>query len=133
MLKTDASNLGITGILLQQQEGDWKIITCCSRHLNTNGQIYGITDIEGLAVICCLQKLGNYLLGKHFEIIVDHCAPRLPNERMPYSARLRSRAMMISQFDFENKYTKGGLHEDVDCLSRALIDDGTDPHPDSKV
>ena len=51
MLKTDACKEGIAGILLQQQQGDWKIITCCSRRLNTSERNYGITDLEGLALV----------------------------------------------------------------------------------
>lgn len=133
MLKTDASKLGVAGILLQQQKGDWKIITCCSRRLSTCESNYGITDLEGLALIYCLQKLRNFLLGKHFEIFVDHCALCVLNKRMPNSARLRRWAIIISEFDFEIKYTKGGLHKDVDCLSRSPIDDGTDPYLDNKV
>lgn len=99
MLKTDASKLGVAGILLQQQQGDWKIITCCSRRLSTSESNYGITDLEGSAIMYCLQKLRNYLLEKHFEIIVDNCALCVLNKRMPNSARLRRWAIIISEFN----------------------------------
>lgn len=39
MLKTDASKAGIAGLLLQQQNGEWKIVTCCSRRLSTSEAI----------------------------------------------------------------------------------------------
>lgn len=133
MLKTDASKQGVAGILLQRQQGEWKMVTCCSRRLSECEENYRITDIEGLAVIYCVQKLRNYLLGKHFEIIVDHCALCVLNKRMPNSPRLKRWAIILAEFDFEIKYTKGGLHQDVDCLSRAPIDDGTDSFLDSKV
>lgn len=133
MLKTDASRKGIAGILLQMQQGEWKIITCISRRLNTSETNYGITDLEGLAVVYSVQRLRNYLLGKHFEIIVDHCALCVLNKRTPHSARLIRWQLILSEFDFTIKYTKGSLHEDVDCLSRNPIEENIDEFIEHKV
>ena len=55
---------------------------------------YGVTDLEGLALIYNVQKLRNYLLGKPFDVIVDHCALCVLNKRMPTSARLRRWTIM---------------------------------------
>lgn len=133
MLKTDASYQGIAGILLQLQSGDWKMVTCCSRRLSSAETNYGITDLEGLAMVYCCQKLRPYLLGKKFEIICDHSALLVLQKRNPTSARLKRWALILSEYDFVIKYTKGSLHEDVDCLSRAPVNDETDHHLDSKV
>lgn len=133
MLKTDACKDGIAGILLQQHNGDWKIVTCCSRRLNSSEQNYGITDLEGLALVYSVQKLRNYLLGKHFEILVDHCALCVLNKKTPQSSRLRRWQIILSEFTFTIKYTKGTLHRDADCLSRSAIDDGTDSFLDHKI
>lgn len=133
MLKTDASKEGVAGMLLQQQKGVWKLVYCCSRRLSKSELNYGITDLEGLAVIYAVQKLRSYLLGKHFKILVDHCALCVLNKRMPTSARLRRWAIVLSEFDYEIQYVKGELHKDVDCLSRAPVDNQTDAYLEDKV
>lgn len=121
LVKTDASRKGAAGILLQKQGIDWKLICCCSRRLSASETNYGITDLEGLAVIYTVSKLRPYLLGKPFKIMVDHCALCVLNKRVPNSSRLKRWAIILSEFDFEIIYTKGGLHKDIDCLSRALL------------
>ena len=132
LVKTDASRQGVAGIL-QKHDGDWRIITCCSRRLSDSEANYGITDLEGLAVIYTVTKPRTYILGKKFQILVDHCALCVLNKRNPNSARLRRWAIVLSEFDFEIVYTKGNLHCDIDCLSRAPVDDPIDPYLENKV
>lgn len=133
MLKTDASKYGIAAILLQQQDGDWKMITCCSRRLSSSEQNYGITHLEGLAIVYSVQKLRSYLLGKLFTIVTDHAALSVLGKGTTSNVRLRRWALILSEFNFEIRYTKGKLHEDVDCLSRAPVNDELDDYIDNKV
>ena len=133
LLKTDASRVGVAAILLQQQKGEWRIITCCSRRLCKAEENYGISDLEGLAIVFAVGKLRNYLLGKRFTILTDHCALCALKLKTPTSARLHRWAIILSEFDFEIKYIKGGLHMDVDCLSRAPMEEYVDPWLDDKV
>ena len=69
LVKTDASRQGVAGMLLQKHDGDWRIITCCSRRLSDSEANYGITDLEGLAVIYTVTKLRPYILGKRFQLV----------------------------------------------------------------
>lgn len=108
-LKTDASKAGVAGILLQLSDDEWKLVACCSRRLSSSEENYGITDLEGLAIIYAVNKFRPYLLGKKFEILVDHCALCVLNKRTPASPRLRRWAIVLSEFDFEIKYVKGVL------------------------
>ena len=133
MLKTDASRKGIAGLLLQKQMGEWKIVQCCSRRLSASELNYGITDLEGLAVIHSLHKFRPYLLGKHFQIIVDHCALCALNKKMPTSPRLKRWVVLLSEYDYEIIYSKGGLHKDIDCLSRAPVDEAPDFYLEDKI
>lgn len=133
LVKTDASRKGIAGMLLQRQSDEWRLITCCSRRLSSSESNYGITDLEGLAVVYTVSKLRPYLLGKKFQILVDHCALCVLNKRTPASARLRRWAITLSEFDFEIIYTKGNQHCDIDCLSRAPVDDPIDPYLENAV
>lgn len=133
MLKTDASGVGVAGLLLQRQGDDWRIITCCSRRLSKAEANYGISDLEGLAIVYSATKLRSYLLGRHFTILTDHCALCALKLKMPASARLRRWALILQEFDFEIRYVKGSLHSDVDCLSRAPVDGEVDAYMEGKV
>lgn len=68
LVKTDASRRGIAGILLQQKEGEWRMVCCASRRLDNSEENYGITDLEGLAMVWTIGKFRHYLLGKPFKI-----------------------------------------------------------------
>lgn len=52
---------------------------------------------------------------------------------MPNSPRLRRWAILLSEYDFEIVYTKGQFHEDVDCLSRAPIGNGSDEYLERRI
>lgn len=54
LVKTDASIKGVAGILLQQHDGDWKLVACCARRLSSAEENYPATGPEGLALgFCC--------------------------------------------------------------------------------
>ena len=133
MLKTDASKDGVAGMLLQKKDGDWKLVACASRRLSCAEENYSITDLEGLAVVYSVSKFRHYLLGTKFTILVDHCALYALNTKMPNSARLRRWAIALSEFEFRIEYTKGDLHKDIDCLSRAPINDPVDNYLEDRV
>lgn len=67
VLKTDACKVGV-GALLQQRDsdGNWKLVTCCSRKVTEREKNRGITHLEGLAIVYAVTKLRPYLLGHHF-------------------------------------------------------------------
>lgn len=132
-LKTDASTLGVAGILLQRQQDEWKLISCASRRLSIHEENYGISELEALAIVYSVSKFRNYLLGKHFSILTDHCALCSLKSKMPASARLRRWAILLSEYDFEIRYLKGSKQCDVDCLSRAPVDQADDQYLESKV
>lgn len=121
-VKTDACKTGVAAMLLQLQREEWKLITCCSRRLNDHEANYGISELECLAIIYAVEKLRSYLLGKRFQILTDHSALSVLENKQPNSARLRRWALILQEFDFSIVYTKGQLQADVDCLSRAPID-----------
>lgn len=73
-LKTDASMIAIAGILTQCQVGEWRIVSCCSRNTNDAEKNYGVSELEGLAMVYSVTKFRNYLLGRKFKIYTDHCA-----------------------------------------------------------
>lgn len=126
VLKTDASTVGIAGLLLQKHADGWKLVSCCSRRLSQCEANYSTTEIEGLAIVYSVQKFRHYLFGISFKILTDHCALCALKHKLSQNARLRRWAAILSEYDFEIVYTKGSLHQDVDCFSRAPISDEDD-------
>ena len=133
MLRTDASKQGVAGMLLQRRDGKWKIVSCMSQRLSKSGENYGITYPEGAALIHAVQKFRNYLLGKHFKILIDHCALCVLNKRAPTSSRLRRWAIIFSELYFKIIYIKGQDHKDIDCLSQAPVSAELDPYLEDKI
>ena len=107
-------------MLLQSHNGDWKLICCTSRSLSLAEKQYGITELEGVAIVFAVQKFRPYLLGRHFLILTDHCALCALKSKMLQQPRLRRWALVLSEYDFEIKYRNGSDHCDVDCLNHAM-------------
>lgn len=126
VLKTDASTVGIAGMLLQRHEGEWRIVSCISRRLTPAESNYTTTEVEALAIVYSLQKLRPYLLGRKFKILTDHCALCSMKKKVPNSPRVRRWALLLSEFDYEVEHVSGTAHRDVDCLSRAPVCDEGD-------
>lgn len=57
---------------MQKQNEQWKIVSCFSRRLKDCETNYGVADLEGLAVVESKRKFRPYLLGRKFDLIVDH-------------------------------------------------------------
>lgn len=69
-LETDASNIGIGAVLLQEN----RPISYISRSLSKTEQNYGITEKEVLAALWAMEKFSFYLIGRRFKLKTDHKA-----------------------------------------------------------
>ena len=67
-LRTDASLLGIEGILRQNN----RIIGCKSRSLNKHENNYSVSEWEALAIIYSIQKFKHFVEGTPFTVVTDH-------------------------------------------------------------
>lgn len=74
ILTTDASNVGISAILSQIQEGKEKNIAFYSAVHNSAQSRYSTTDHELLATISAVKHYRHYLLGQKFLLKTDHKA-----------------------------------------------------------
>lgn len=125
-IKTDASLKGLSGILLQKQDEEWRVVATTSRRLARAEENYSITELEGAAMIHSLNKFRPYIFGRPVEVIVDHCALCALSRTKPLTGRLARWALAISEYQLDIKYQSGELHADADCLSRLPIEGGND-------
>jgi hypothetical protein len=66
---TDASKEGLGGVLMQ----DGQVIAYFSRKLRRHEENYATRDLELLAIVYALKVWRHYLVGRKFELKMDHC------------------------------------------------------------
>lgn len=72
VLTTDASNVAISSVLSQDENGKDFPVSYYSRTLNKAEQNYSTTGKELLAIVDSVKHFRPYLFGKKFIIITDH-------------------------------------------------------------
>ena len=71
-LHTDASNVGLGAVLLQQHTSGWHLVAYWRKSLQGAQKNYTTTELEMLAVVLALQTWRHYLLGLPFVVRTDH-------------------------------------------------------------
>ena len=117
-LRTDACDLELGTILCQRQDNVMRNIAFASRILSKCEKNYTITEKECLAIVWSVEKFRDYLIGRSFTIITDHCSLCWLLTIKDPNARLVRWALKLQPFDFVIKYKSGKLHSDADCISR---------------
>ena len=137
---TDASGLGIGGVLQVRRQGEWTPSAYFSRQLKGAEQRYLATEIEAIAVVESVKHFNYYLYGRTFSIFTDHkpLTQLLSSEHL--NPRLRRYAYKLQHWMLEIRYLPGKENSMVDALSREerprrkitseLLRDGT---PDSHL
>lgn len=73
VLNTDASAVGVSGVLSQRSEGNVDIpIAFCSRALTPAERQYSVLDREALALVFSVKYFHQYLYGNKFTLMTDH-------------------------------------------------------------
>lgn len=118
-LQTDASDLGISGILYQVDDlNELRVVALVSRCLAEAELHYTTTEKELLAIVYAVMKLRIYLLGTRFVIITDHKGLTFLNSTPYLNSRLIRWSLLLQQYDFEVEYCKGSDNVVADFFSR---------------
>ena len=118
-IATDASKIGIGGILSQADENN-KLhpVAYFSKVLTTTQQNYSTTEREMLALVEATRKWKSFLFNRRFEAFTDHQPlTGLWRNKDPHG-RMARWQMELAQFQFNLKYLKGKLNVGPDFLSR---------------
>lgn len=123
VLTTDACDTAVAGILAHQfPTNELKPIAFVSRALTSAERNYSTIQKEALAIVFCVIKLYQYLIGIDFILQTDH-KPLLAifgeNKGIPImaAARMQRWAFILSGFNFKIRHVKGSLNC-ADALSR---------------
>ena len=106
-LYTDASHLGIGGVLMQEQDGHFKIIRYLSRTLNPAERRYSASERECLAIVHELAIVKPCILGTNFTSMTDCRALTTMGEKTNCNFRIMRCLLLLLQFTFGIKYVKG--------------------------
>lgn len=118
-LHTDASKLGLGGVLLQQLENaEWKAVAYASRQTTATEVKYHSFELEALAVVFSIQKFKVYLTGIKFRVVTDCSALRLAWSKRDLSPRIARWWLDLQEYDFDVEHRPGTSMVHVDALSR---------------
>ena len=118
ILRTDASDLGLGAILLQEKDGKKFPIAYASRKLLPREQRYSIMERECLAVVWGTQKFEPYLYGKHFQLETDHQPLTCLAKSKVANARILRWALALQPYRFTIIAIKSSENVGADYLSR---------------
>lgn len=121
---TDASSVGVAGILLQKQD-DQKLhpVAYFSRQTTEAEVKYHSYELETLAVVETLKKFRAYLIGINFTLVTDCNAIKATKEKKDLIPRIARWWLQLQEFTFEIKYRPGDRMKHVDALSRNIGND----------
>jgi len=118
ILQTDASNVGIGAILLQE-EGEVKHpVAIASKKLLPREQNYSTIEREALAIVWGVQKFQNYLMGVNFFLETDHHPLQYLYQAKFQNSRIMRWSLIHQPYRFTVRAIKGSENVGADFLSR---------------
>lgn len=122
-IHTDASKVGLGGILLQyQKDGSLKPIAYFSRVTSPEEMHYHSYELETLAVVESLKRFRIYVTGIPIKIVTDCAALRTTLSKKDLIPRIARWWLTIQDFDLEIEYRPGDRMKHVDALSRNPVE-----------
>lgn len=118
-LHTDASQIGLAGLLMQKQsDGKWKPVMYTSQQTSDSESRFHSYELETLSVVISVRKFRNYLYGIKFTVVTDCNALRLTWTKRDLSPRIGRWWLALQEYDFDVIYRPGTQMKHVDALSR---------------
>ena len=121
---TESPPMSLGAVLAQHQDdGSVRPVAYASRSLQQHEQNYGITELEGLAVVWVVKHFCHYLYGHKCKVYTDHEALKaLLNTPRP-SGKLARWGLALQELDLEIFYRPGKGNSNADALSRSPLPD----------
>lgn len=120
-LLTDASGIGLGGILSQRNEDGHEVVVCyISRQLSKEERNYSATELECLAIVWALHKLHSYVDGMKMELVTDHSALQWLYDYKGTNKKILRWCLEIQHYrdNMQITHRAGKDHANVDALSR---------------
>nr|XP_037280425.1 uncharacterized protein LOC119173741 [Rhipicephalus microplus] len=118
---TDASDLGLGAVLLQEHDGVLRQVAFASRSHNAAKHNYSVTERECLAIVFALRKFDCYVDGVPFVVETNHMALTWLKRLREPSDHLARWVLTLQRYNFVVCYRKGSSNVVADALSRAPV------------
>lgn len=119
ILQTDASGIGISAVLYQEDNKARRVVSYSSAKLTEAQQKYHINEQECLAIITAIRRYRPYLEDRPFTLRTDNAALQWLQTMKDTKAKLTRWALLLQEFDFTIQHCAGRDNELADTLSRA--------------
>ncbi|KAK7092391.1 hypothetical protein V1264_008140 [Littorina saxatilis] len=120
-VRTDASNIGIGAVLLQERDGRFHPVTYASRKLLDREQRYSTVERECLAIVWAVDKFSRYLYGQEFMLETDHRPLTYLKQSKLKNGRLTRWALALQEHKFQIVPIAGQSNIEADVLSRCPV------------
>ena len=120
IVQTDASELGIGGVLLQSRDDKLMPVKYVSRKLLDRERSYSIVKKKYLAVLWTVKQLGlhKYLYGRQFTLQTDHMPLVAIGQKKVANERIMRWAVALQAHNMKIKAIKGSHNVIADFVSR---------------
>jgi len=118
VLRTDASDVGLGAVLLQEYDVGIFPVAYASRKLTHAEQKYAVVERECLAIVWAVAKFCRYLYGRQFVLQTDHRPLMFLDRAKLANARVMRWALELQSFKFRTESIKGSDNVGADYLSR---------------
>ena len=118
VLRTDASDGGLGALLLQEVEGDLKIVACASKKLKGAELNYSVIEKECFAIVWGIKRFDPYLMGRPFVVQSDHQPLEFLQGMKASNKRLMRWAMALQPYNITIQAIPGAENCGADFLSR---------------
>jgi hypothetical protein len=117
-LYTDASRIGLAGILAQVKDGKEFVVSYFSRHTTSAEQNYNSLELETLAIVASVKRFRQFLWGRSFTIYTDCAAVRSTFLKKDVNARVGRWVLELSEFQYQIRHKGNQQMRHADALSR---------------
>ena len=125
LLYTDASHQSIGYVLGQRDKLEREVVIgYAGRSLRPAERNWGISDLEGLALVEGIRYFHTYLANRPFTVYTDHIALRTLKENKT-TGRLGRWAVFLQGYQYEVAYKSGKNHGNADAMSRRTYDEAS--------
>ena len=118
ILRTDASDVGVGAVLMQDHEGKLFPVQFASRKLHPRERAYPIIERECLAVVWAVKKFAYYLHGRKFRLQTDHFPLANLSKTQMKNPRVMRWALAMQAHQYHVEVIKGSDNIGADYLSR---------------
>ena len=91
-----------------------------SRMLKEHEKNYATHDLELAVIVHALRMWRHYLMGRRFELRIDHCGLKYLFDQPTLNARKARWMEILCELDFEIEHIKGKENKVADALSRKV-------------